>query len=165
MNNTHNGPEKTSFDQLIGKITIGAANDDESLRAFYATCIAEVKIPCDAFVIGEPVSVIAFDYDGNVRRGLTAACLREDGSEHVVAAGDVLLTARAQGAHILAAYRHWLGLPPTVGIQPVKGRPPRRHKATPDDLDLASPINLVVLSRKMIAARCRLLGSDRAITL
>jgi hypothetical protein len=96
---------------------------------------------------------------------LTATCRREDGSQHSVAACDVVLAAREQGVHILEAYRHWLGLPPIVTIQPTGGRPPRRHKAKSEDLDLASSINLVVLSRKTIAARCRLLGSDRAITL
>jgi len=150
---------------LIEKITFRAANEDGSFRAFHSACIAEVKVPFDAFVIGEPVSVTAFGYYGNVRRGLTATCRREDGSEHSVAACDVVLATREQGVHILEAYRHWLGLPPIVTVQPAGGRPPRRHKAKPEDLDLASSINLVVLSRKNIASRCRILGSNRAITL
>jgi len=36
-------------------------------------------------VIGEPVSLIAFEYDGNARRGLTARCRSADAAEHVVA--------------------------------------------------------------------------------
>ena len=41
----------------------------------------------------------------------------------------------------------------------------RQHKATTEDLDLSRPAELVVLAVKERAARCRLLGSDRAITL
>jgi hypothetical protein len=85
-------------------------------------------------VIGEPVSVVEFDYDGNERSGLTARCRREDGSEHIVAASDIALPGRSSGARCLAAYRKWLGLKPF---------PP----------EVAT------------AARCRLLGSDRVITL
>jgi hypothetical protein len=55
-------------------------------------------LPSDGFVIGEPVSVIEFDYDGNERRGLTALCRREDGSEHAVAAADIVLPKRSNGA-------------------------------------------------------------------
>ncbi len=41
----------------------------------------------------------------------------------------------------------------------------RRHKVAATDLDLSGPIELVVLSVKEKAARCRLVGSDRVITL
>lgn len=165
MNLSHNESRLGFHDELIEKITSGAANDEESFRAFLDACMAGVKLPCDAFVIGEPVSVIAFGYDGNVRRGLTATCRREDGSEHVVGAGDVVMNVRAHDTHIFTAYRYWLGLPPVGAIQPAKGRQSRRHKVNPGDLDLASSIKLVVLSQKTIAVRCRLLDSDRAITL
>jgi len=40
-------------------------------------------LPADAFVVGEPVTVLEIDYDGNERRGLTVRCRREDGSEDV----------------------------------------------------------------------------------
>ncbi len=39
-------------------------------------------MPTDAFVIGEPVELVAIDYDGNSRRGITAKCRRQDGGEH-----------------------------------------------------------------------------------
>src|SRR5437879_5624787 len=64
----------------------------------------------DAFVIGEPVSLIGFGYDGNVRRGLSARCRRADGAEYEVAAADVILSSRTPGGCYLAAYRRWLGL-------------------------------------------------------
>jgi len=41
----------------------------------------------------------------------------------------------------------------------------RQHKATPEDVDLSGPVELIALSVKERAARCRLLGSDRRITL
>ncbi len=79
------------LDELIEEITVDSGGDDEALWAFRQAFEDHVALPSDGFVIGEPVSVIEFDYDGNERRGLTARCRREDGSEHVVAASDVVL--------------------------------------------------------------------------
>jgi hypothetical protein len=111
------------------------------------------------------VSVVAFEYDGNERRGLTARCRRDDGSEHVVAAPEVVLPARTSAARHLAAYRKWLGLEPFTREVAPPSRRKRQHKVTAADLDLSGPVELVVLSVKENAARCRLLGSDRVITL
>ena len=110
------------------------------------------------------MSVVAFEYDGNERRGLTARCRRVDGSEHVVSASEVVLPPQGDGARYLAAYRAWLGLDPT----PEPDMPPMRkhqHKVSQDDLDLSGPIELVALAVKQRAARCRPMGSDRVITL
>ena len=118
-------------------------------------------MPCDATVIGEPVKVMKFDYDGNDRRGLTAMCRRADGTKHVVAASDVVIPPSAQGGRYLAAYRKWMGLaplPPRYSRHGPGSRPP----PSPPDLD--GPIELVVLSVKQKAARCRLLGGDRTFT-
>ena len=153
------------LDQLVKAITVEASGDDEAHRAFRQIFKDNVAVPCDGFVIGEPVSVIGFDYEGNERRGLTARCRREDGSEYVVAAADVVLPQRSGGARHVAAYRRWLGLdpfPPETTV-PAIGR--RQHKATADDLDLTKPLELVALSVKKNAAHCRLLGSDRVVTL
>jgi hypothetical protein len=153
------------LDRLIEEITIDACGDDEKLRAFLQVFQDEVAVPCDVFVIGERVSLVEFDYDGNERRGLTARCQREDGSEHVVAASDVVLPRRASGARYIAAYRKWLGLepwPPEVGTT---ARRKAGAKLAATDLDLSRPVDLVVLSVKQRAARCRLLGGDWVITL
>ena len=115
--------------------------------------------------IGEPVSVIAVDYDGNERRGLTARCRREDGSEYVVAASDVVLPQASAGARYIAAYRRWLNLDPYPAETPKPSRSRRQLKAAEDDIDLSKPVELVALAVKDRAARCRLLGSDRIITL
>jgi hypothetical protein len=133
------------------------------LWAFRQAFEDNVDLPSDGFVIGEPVSVIGFDYDGNERRGLTALCRREDGSEHAVAAADIVLPKRSNGARYVAAYRKWLGLDPYPPDIPAIRK--RRHKATAGDLDLGRTVELVALSVKANAARCRLPGSERVVTL
>lgn len=166
--NTVNGPGRSDLDlaavdDLVEQLTAGANGDDENLRAWHQALKDHVAVPCDGFVIGEPVSVVEFAYDGNLRRGLTARCRRQDGTTHVVAACDVVVPPRSVGGPYLAAYRRWLGLEPTASEAARHTRPRRQHKATA--VDLANPVELVLLSVKDTAARCRLLGTDRAITL
>jgi len=161
----HHDNDLTALDELIKQTTVDAYTDNEKLWAFRQAFEDDVILPADGFVIGEPVSVVEIDYDGNERRGLTATCRREDDSEHVVAASDVVFPERSSGARHVAAYRRWLGVEP----YPVQVKAPshrrRRHKATTDDLDLSAPVELVALAVKERAARCRLLGSERVITL
>ena len=145
--------------------TTDAYGDDEQIWAFHSAIEDGIELPCDAFVIGEPVSMVEFDYDGNQRRGLVARCRREDGSVHVVSASEVVLAKRTKGAHLLAAYRKWLGLDPQPEEAAGPTRRKRQHKVAAADIDLSQPIELVVLSVKKKAARCRLLDSDRATTL
>jgi hypothetical protein len=152
-------------DALIDAITVDAHGDNEKLWAFRQAFEDHIVVPCDAFVIGEPVSAIAFDYDGNQRRDLIARCRRTDGAEHVVAACDVVLPLSADAGRYIAAYRKWLGLEPDASEAHSSKRPRRQHKASTTDLDLRGPIELVALSVKDRAARCRLVTSDRAITL
>jgi hypothetical protein len=152
------------LEELIAKITVDAYNDDEQLWAFRQALADNLTLPCDGSVIGEPLSVIGFDYDGNERRGLTAKCHREDGSEHVVAACEVVLPPRTRGAQYLGAYRKWLGLepfPPEVAAD----HRSEQSQTTSADLDLGAPLELVAVSVKGTAARCRLPGSDRVVTL
>jgi len=155
----------SDLEQLIAEITSDARGDDQQLWAFHHALCDGIELPGDAFVIGEPVSVIAFDYDGNPRRGLVARCRREDGSEHVVGAGEVAFAPQSRGGCLLAAYRQWLGIGPEPEevAGPAHGK--RRHKVSATDLDLSRPVELVVLSIKERAARCRLPGTDRVISL
>jgi len=161
----HHDNDLTALDELIKQTTVDAYTDNEKLWAFRQAFKDNVTLPADGFVIGEPVSVVEIDYDGNERRGLTATCRREDDSEHIVAASDVVFPERSSGARHVAVYRRWLGVEP----YPVQVKAPsyrrRRHKATTDDLDLSAPVELVALAVKERAARCRLLGSKRVITL
>jgi hypothetical protein len=154
-----------ALDELIDEITVDVHGDDETFRAFRQAFENNITVPVDAFVIGEPVSVIAFEYDGNERRGVTVRCRRADGAEHVVAVCDVLLPPNADAGRYLAAYRKWLGLAPDPSEPVAPRRPRRQHKATATGLDLSGPIELVTLSVKDTAARCRLVSSDRVITL
>jgi hypothetical protein len=105
--------------------TVGALSDDEKLRAFLKAIENNVAVPFDGFVIGEPISVIAFDYDGNTRRGLTARCRREDGSEHVVPVSEIAVPSRTKGRSRLAAYRQWLGLESNPSKSEISIKPPR----------------------------------------
>lgn len=153
------------LDELVEKITTAGRSQHEQLCAFHQALTNHVVIPCNAFVIGEPVSLIAFGYDGNVRRGLTARCCRADGAEYEVAATDVILSPRISGGRYLAAYRRWLGLEPASPEIPSRRRPLRQDNAGATGIDVDNPVELLVLSVKDVAARCQLLGSDRAITL
>jgi len=159
------GKELEALDKLIEEITVDAYGDNEQLWAFRQAFEDDVALPTDGFVIGEPVSVVTVDYDGNERRGLTAKCRREDGSEYVVAVSDVLLPQASACARYIAAYLRWLNLDP----YPSKTRkPPRRerqHKAAEDEIDLSKPVEMAALAVKARAARCRLLESERVITL
>jgi hypothetical protein len=153
------------LDRLIEEITVDAHGDDEKFWAFRQVFEDEVTLPAEGFVIGEPVSVIRFDYDGNERRGLTARCRRKDGSEYVVVASEVVFPERSSVSRYVAAYRKWLGLDPYPAEAVAPARRQRRHKTKADDLDLTGPVELMIVSVKENAAPCRLLGSDRIITL
>ena len=154
----------TALDELIEEITVDAYGDDEQMWAFRQAFEDEVSLPADGFVIGEPVAVVEIDYDGNERRGLTAKCRRVDGSEHLVGAADVVFPEKSSGARYVAAYRKWLGLDPYPPQVPDSHRK-RQHKAMSDDVDLSRPVDLIALSVKERAVRCRLPGNDRVITL
>ena len=80
-----------ALDELIEEITTDAYGEDEQLWAFRQAFEDNVALPGEGTVVGEPVLVIAFDYDGNERRGLTAKCRGADGREHMVAAADVTM--------------------------------------------------------------------------
>jgi len=155
----------TALDELIETITTDAYGDDEQLWAFRQAFEEEVRLPADGFVIGEPVSVHAIDYNGNERRGLTATCRREGGAEYVVAASEVAFPVTLPGARLIAAYRRWLNLEPYPGEAKGSSRRKRKQGVTPDALDLSKPVELVALSVAERTARCSLLRSDRTFTL
>jgi tetratricopeptide (TPR) repeat protein len=159
------GKDAVDLEHLVAEITTAAHGEDEQIRAFHRSLEKGVDVPCDAFVIGEPVSVVSFDYDGNQRRGIVVCCRREDGSEHVISASEIALAPRSHGGPILAAYRKWLGLDPLPGQAASPTRRKRQHKVAATDLDLSQPVELIVLSIRERSARCRLPGTDRVITL
>lgn len=120
------------LDDMIREIIVDTYGDEEKLWAFLQAFSDNVNLPVDGFVIGEPVSVIDVDYDGNQRRGLTARCCREDGSEHVVAVSEIVFPQASAGALQIAAYRKWLNLDPFPAEVAAPSRTRRLHKATAD---------------------------------
>ena len=144
--NSKKGKKLKTLDEMIAAITVDAYGDDEQLWAFRQAFEDDVALPADGFVIGEPVSVIAVDYDGNERRGLTARCRRENGSEYLIAVSDVVLLQTSVGANYIAAYRRWLNLDPYLTETQKPSRHGRQHKAAEDEIDLNKPVELVTLS-------------------
>src|ERR1035437_7972078 len=152
-----------ALDRLIEEITVDAYDEDEQLLAFRQVIEDEINFPSDGSVIGEPISVVGIDYDGNERRGLTAKCRRMDGSVHIVAAADIVFPIRSIGARYIACYRKWLGIepfPPEIGLVIRQSL----RKETQADLDQSDPVVVVVLSVKDKAARCRILENDLVVT-
>jgi hypothetical protein len=106
------GKESPELDRLIDEILVDAYGDEEQLWAFRQALEDQVALPAGAFVVGEPVTVMTIDYDGNERRGLTARCQREEGSEQGIAACDLIFPEDTVAARYIAAYRKWLGIEP-----------------------------------------------------
>lgn len=161
---TTRSKKKGDVERLLERIIVDAEGDDEELRALAETIAAEVKLPADAFVVGEPVEVTEIDYEGNPRAGLRASCLRRD-ERHGVGFGEVVFSPGSEAALFSAVYRTWLGLAPHEVGAMSPTRPEKRHKATAADLDLTRPLDLVVLALASSSIRCRVLGSEREITL
>jgi len=153
-------------DALLEEMLVDAYGDDEQLTALAEGIGDALDFPIDAHVVGEPLSLVAVDFDGNARRGIVARCRREDGTEYGVSLADVEFPPDAAGYLYVAAYCEWLGVEPAA---PKRGRATkvkvRKHKASDDDIDLSKPVDLVVLAIKERAARCRLPDSGRIITL
>ncbi len=156
---------QSALNELIAQITIDAHGEDEQLWAFRQAFEDDVAVPTDALVIGEPVSVVKFDYDGNDRRGLTAKCRRPDGREYVVAVSDVVFPHGTEGWRYTAAYRKWMGIPPVPleSARPAGGK--RGRETAGASIPAKHLVELAVLSVKGLTAHCRFLGSKRTVTL
>jgi len=158
------GKESPELDRLIDEIIIDAYGDDEQLWAFRQAFEDNVAMPAEAFVVGEPVTVMRIDYDGNERRGLTARCRRERGSEQVIAACDLVFPEDSVEGRYVAAYRKWLGIEPHLqGSSTRVRRGPQ--KATQDDIDMTREVELIAVAVKGNAVSCRIAGKERVITL
>ncbi len=158
------GKDSPELGGLIDEIIADAYGDDEQLWAFRQAFEDNVVLPAEAFVVGEPVTVMTIDYDGNKRRGLTARCRREEGAEQVIAACDLIFPEGSAVARYLAAYRTWLGIDPYPqgSLSPMHRRP---QKATEDDIDMTQDIELIAVAVKGNAVSCRIPGKDRVITI
>lgn len=144
--------KSSELERLIDEIIFDAYGNDEQLSAFRQALEDTIELPVKAIAIGEPVIVLAIEYDGNERRGLTARCRKKDRSEHVIAACDLVFPEETAASRYMAAYRTWLGIEPYP-------------KTTKDDLDMSGEVELIALAVKGNAVSCRIPGKDRNITL
>jgi hypothetical protein len=158
------GKESPDLNRLLDEIIVDAYGDDEQLWAFRQAFEDHVAMPAEAFVVGEPVTVMTIDYDGNERRGLTARCRRETSSERVIAACDLIFPEGSAAARYMAAYRKWLGIEPYPQGSSTRVRK-RPQKATEKDIDMTREIELIAVAVKGNAVSCRIPGKERAITL
>ena len=71
-------------DALLDEMLVDAYGDDEQLTALAEGIGDALEFPLDVHVVGEPLSLVAVDFDGNARRGIVARCRREDGTEYGV---------------------------------------------------------------------------------
>ncbi len=151
------------LERLMDEIIVDAYGDDEQLLAFRQAFGDNVAMPAEAFVVGEPVTVMTIDYDGNERRGLTARCRREEGSGQVIAACDLIFPEEAVAARYMAAYRKWVGIEPCPqgSLSLTRKRP---QKATEDDIDMSREVELMAVAVKGNAVSCRIPGKDRVLT-
>ena len=62
--------DAATLDELVAELTAEAAGDAERILAFLKALEKHVALPCDGFVIGEPVSVVKFE-EPAARRGGT----------------------------------------------------------------------------------------------
>ena len=145
------------LNDLIEQIVADAHSDDEQLWAFRQAFEDEVALPAGASVVGETVTVLAIEYDGNERQGLTARCRREDRTGYVIAAYNLVFPEGATAARYMAAYRMWVGMEP---YPPVSS-----HRQQDDDLDMTRDIDLIVCAVRRNAISCRIRGTERTLTL
>jgi hypothetical protein len=129
--------DTAALDRLIEKITVDTYSHDEQLWAFRQVIEDEVSFPCIGTLIGEPITAIGIDYDGNDRRGLTAKCRRTDGTEYIVAASDVVFSGRSAGDRVIASYRKWLGIEPFPATRKSLNKEMRADRYQGDTLELA----------------------------
>ena len=151
---------------LLAEMLADAQGEDRQLAALFQGIRDGLRLPLDVHVVGEPLSLAALEYDGNLRRGVVARCRRDDGTEYRVSLVDVEVPLDAPGYSLLAAYRTWVGVESVASRRGQKGqRNRRKHRASEEDIDVTQPLDLAILAVKQRAARCRLPGSGRILTL
>lgn len=99
-----------SLSELVDSIVIDAYGTDEQLTAFLTAFDDEVNLPCAAQILGVDIEVVAFDLEGDERRGLVARCRRNGGATDVVSLADVRFESGTIAAWLHAAFRTWLRL-------------------------------------------------------
>ena len=161
--------DASDLDRQIAKITADTINDDDRYSAFRAALQAGTELPCGGIVIGEPVSVIAWDYDGNERRGVTTKCRKRKGRAQSTSSrpGKWRFPRLPEAPNSWpGAYRRWMGLEPYR--DPARPAAVKRGSGEGEsgEIEIGKPIDLVIVGAvKDRAAQCRVQGRDRSITL
>lgn len=101
---------RQSLRELIESVTLDAYGVDEELTAFLTVFGDAVALPCPAKLLEIDVEVLAFDFEGDERRGLVARCQHVEGRPGVVSLADVRFGRDTVAAWLHAAFRTWLGL-------------------------------------------------------
>ena len=136
---------------LMDRITNDVHSEVEQLRAFQQAFDVNIKTPCEATVIGQAIQVTKFNFDGNARRGLTALCIRADGTKHVVGVADIVVVPGSPHEKFFTAYRKWMGI--------------ERPKPSVSKAPSGDQIEVMVLAVMKTAAHCRFLQTDETVTL
>jgi hypothetical protein len=154
-------------EKLLEKILVDAYGEDEQLWSFRQAFEDEVPLPVEGSVIGEAVSVIKIAYDGKPQRGLRATCRKTNLKTYEVALADVEFPDDSKAAPYLKAYHRWLGFPaPRKSRRAELLEKIKKTKAGVGEIDISKSAELIVLGvKKQEAARCRLLGQDKELTL
>jgi hypothetical protein len=136
-------------EQLIGLITADAKDDVEQLEAFRHAFANELKTPDFAELAGYPIQVLAFQFEGNARQGVTALCVSTDRGSHMVSAADLEFAEGTKADAHISAYRQWIKL----------AEYPARAVGTGSERE----IELAVLSFDALDTHCRVLPAGRVI--
>jgi len=151
---------------MLEEILVDAYGEDEQLWAFRQVIEDEVPLPTDGSVIGEQVSVTRIDYDGNPQHGLRATCKKADGKAYDVALADVEFSEGSKAWQYLMAYRRWFGVSrPERPRGSLQREMIKQTKATVGQIDMSKSVDLIVLGVKSGNARCKVLATDKEITL
>ncbi len=156
-------PARDRIDALLDEILTDAHGEDEQLWALLEAVTGELKLPMDVTVVEKPFSLVEVDYDGNMRRGITARCVDADGREHRVSLSAVRVAPDVFGHEYYTVYRRWLGL--DSASEERAARPARKTAARDRELDLSKTVDLVLVRLTAQAARCRFLSKDEGVTL
>ncbi len=157
--------EEASLDKLIAEITVDTHSVPEKVSAFLQVFKDNISVPRDAFLHGEPVLVLGFAIEGRKHPRIEAWCSGKNHSQYAVAATDLVLPPRSKAARYVAAYRRWLGLKPLSTEDAARLYRAQKEAAAPISLDPEALVELVVLSASDKGANCRVLGTNREMTL
>lgn len=137
----------------MAEIAGEASDEDSALRAFAEAAASALEKPRPARALGVAISVAGARYEGNRRRGLTLICRQMDGKLVELSAADVELRKGTGLSRVIAAYRHWVGLPPY----------PKGTVSSTDPVN--QPVELAVLAVESGTATCRRLANQEQVLL